>query len=155
MQIIITRSASQDSGTPGELLAINEAGKIFRCKTFELPWRDNQKSISCICSDSYPAIIWFSRRFRRQVLRLEDKNGRTDCLIHPGNFAGDSALGYKTDVQGCTLVGKSFGLLNNGNGQSQIAILDSRTTLQQLVQCIGSEPITVQYQWAEGCVPAS
>jgi hypothetical protein len=126
---------------------------LFTCKTLELPWLNNQSGISCIRQDTYAAWVWFSRRFERNVLRLEDKHGRFNCLIHNGNFAGDVAMGLVSHVQGCTLVGSGFSALDNGLGRSQLAIRNSSTTLDQLIALLAFEKYVVHYQWAHGCSP--
>jgi hypothetical protein len=155
MNITITRSHSNPSGTPGDLVVTNAAGETFTCRTLELPWRNNEPGVSCIMEDSYRATLWRSEHLDCDVLRLEDKHGRQNCLIHCGNFAGDVTDGMETQVQGCTLVGDRYGSLVNDDGSSQVAILDSRLTLLRLVAFVGTGEHTVNYQWAEGCEPSS
>ena len=153
MNVVITRQASSPSGTPGELQVTNSHGETLACKTLELPWKDNQPGISCIMADSYKATIWHSDHLDCDVLRLEDKHGRKDCLIHCGNFAGDVSQGLETQVHGCTLVGSSYGTLTNDEGKAQIAILNSRTTLKRLIDFVGRGEHLVEYCWAPGCAP--
>lgn len=154
MNITITRKQSSPSGTPGELVATNSAGETFSCNTLELPWQDNTPGVSCIIDDSYRATIWHSDHLDCDVLRLEDKHGRQNCLIHCGNFAGDVSQGMETQVHGCTLVGSRYGSLVNDEGGTQLAILESRVTLANLIAFVGGWEVTVDYQWAEGCDPA-
>jgi hypothetical protein len=146
MNITITRKQSTPSGTPGQLVATNPAGETF---TYNTP------GVSCIIDDSYGATIWHSDHLDCDVLRLEDKHGRQNCLIHCGNFAGDVSQGMETQVHGCTLVGSRYGSLVNDDGDGQLAILDSRVTLAKLVAFVGSGEHTVNYQGAEGCDPAA
>ena len=155
MKIVITRQASSPSGTPGELQVTNPQGETFACKTLELPWKDNQSGISCIMADSYPATIWHSAHLDCDVLRLTDKHGRKDCLIHCGNFAGDVSQGLETQVHGCTLVGSSYGTLTNDEGKSQTAILNSRVTLKRLINFVGRGEHLVEYRWSPGCAPVT
>ena len=155
MNIFITRQASSPSGTPGELTVTNPQGQTLTCKTLELPWKDNQPSISCIMADSYPATIWHSDHLDCDVLRLQDKHGRKDGLIHCGNFAGDVSQGLETQVHGCTLVGSSYGTLTNDEGQAQAAILNSRVTLKRIIEFVGEGEHTVEYRWGSGCAPGT
>ena len=154
MNITITRKQSTSSGTPGNLTAVNPAGDIFTCATLELPWQDNTPGISCIINDSYSASIWHSDHLDCDVLRLQDKHGRQNCLIHCGNFAGDVSQGMETQVHGCTLVGSRYGALANDDGSAQMAILNSRATLAQLIEFVGAGEHTIDYQWTHGCEPA-
>lgn len=153
MNIYITRQKSEEWGTPGDLVASNWAGAGFHCKTLELPWHNNRHDISCICTGAYQAWTWYSQHLNCKVLRLEDKNGRTDCLIHPGNFGGDVAAGWVTDINGCTLVGAGYNFLENQDDKQQMAIIRSRATLLQLIAFVGNEKPVVHYQWAPGCDP--
>ncbi|MFZ6848096.1 DUF5675 family protein [Undibacterium sp. RuRC25W] len=155
MNITITRKQSTPSGTPGNLTVVNPAGDTFTCETLELPWQDNTPGISCIINDSYSAAIWHSDHLDCDVLRLEDKHGRQDCLIHCGNFAGDVSQGMETQVHGCTLVGSRYGSLANDDGSAQMAILNSRVTLAQLIEFVGTGEHNVDYHWAQGCEPTA
>lgn len=155
MDITVIRQPSAPDGTEGALTVINPAGEIFTCETLELPWHDNQSGISCIMADTYNATVWHSDHMNCDVLRLEDKHGRRDCLVHAGNFAGDAAMGFETQVHGCTLVGNGYGSLSNDNGNTQLAILQSKKTLAALLAFIGGGEHTITYTWAEGCEPAT
>ena len=155
MNILITRQPSTKSGTPGQLSVVNAAGAVFTCTTLELGWHDNQSGVSCVLADTYRATIWHSEHLDCDTLRLEDKHGRQDCLIHCGNFAGDKTFGLETQVHGCTLVGSEFGSLLNDVGDSQFAILDSRATLAKLVAFVGPGQHNVEYRWAPSCAPQS
>ena len=141
MKITITRGESTPEGTPGVLVTENG----FTCDTLELMWADNKKGISCIKLDTYSAEVWDSPTLNQRVLRLEDKHGRSDCLIHNGNFAGSIAGGEFTNVHGCTLVGYGYGTLQNPLGKSQFAILRSVKALQDFMQAVGDGPHEVTY----------
>ena len=83
MRIQIERHDSTDEGSPGTLKVV-ETG--FTCDTLELPWKNNEKGKSCITADIYNASIWYSPSFKLNVLRLEDKYNRQDCLIQKKNI---------------------------------------------------------------------
>jgi len=119
-----------------------------------LPWENNIRGESCVIADTYKCKLWFSEKFNRMVVRLEDKHGRKDCLIHNGNFAGDDDAGMRTDVHGCTEVGRGYGIIPRPDGKGkQFAILNSVKTLGQLVAELGEGEHTIEYRWAEGCEP--
>ena len=150
MKITVIRGASSDTGTPGDL---SIDGNDFKCKTLELPWRDNQTGISCIMPDTYTCWRFFSPHLG-DVLRLEDKHGRSACEVHPGNFAGDAAKGMETQVHGCTLVGTGYEEINRLDGQgTQLGIVESRKAIAQLIAVLSEGTHTITYQWAEGCEP--
>lgn len=158
MKCLIVRQKGQDWGTPGRL--VTEAG--FACDTLELPWENNKRGISCIFPGDYIGWIWQSPTMGRPVVRLEDKNGRKDCLIHNGNFAGDQTIDenndgqadFFTQVHGCTEVGMGYGLVNRPDGAGkQMGILSSKDTLTRLIAHLGEGTHLFTYKWAEGCEP--
>ena len=150
MRIEVIRQFGDDTGTPGVLVV---PGLEFQCDTLELPWRNNKRGESCILPGDYACQPWFSASLGRMVLRLEDKNGRKDCLVHNGNFAGDEAKGYVTQVHGCTEVGRGYGNIERPDGSVQYGILKSRTTLTELMDLIGPGPHVISYRWADSCAP--
>ena len=106
----------------------------FNCKVLELPWRDNQRNISCIPAGEYETIIRYSQKFGTiyWVLKVED---RTYVYIHSGNWAGDINLGLKSHTYGCLLLGKKFGYL-----MGQRAVLNSRITVRQFMDHMNNKP---------------
>lgn len=95
------------------------------CKTLELPWRDNQKGISCIPTGEYKLSPYPSSRFG-EVYIVNDVPNREGILIHVGNTADD--------IQGCILVGDSYGKLNGKK-----AVLNSRQAFNLLKETLGEE----------------
>lgn len=95
------------------------------CKTLELPWRDNQKGISCIPVGEYKLSPYPSSKFG-EVYIVNDVPNRTGILIHTGNTV--------LDIEGCILVGDSYGKLN---GKS--AVLNSRQAFKILKELLGNE----------------
>ena len=95
------------------------------CKTLELPWRDNQKGISCIPAGEYKLSPYPSSRFG-EVYIVNDVPNRTGILIHTGNTA--------SDIAGCILVGDSYGKLNGKK-----AVLNSRQAFNLLKETLGEE----------------
>ena len=171
--IDILRRQSTDFGTPGRLTLDN----FWQCDSLELPWHDNKRGISCIKAGTYRGWLWWSPKFRRWIIRQEDKHGRFDTLLHNGNFAGDVSKGLLTQVQGCTLIGRGYAdieMPNHGSGYEHLDVLDgtqygisaSRVTLDKLIQQLGGDitlpkdqkqpegtDVLVTYQWEEGAWP--
>lgn len=152
-KLLVVRAKSKIDGTPGALTST--AG--FSCDTLELQWADNRKGVSCILPDAYVAWLWYSPTLKRWVVRLEDKHGRGDCLLHNANFAG-LGEGEYTQIHGCTAIGRGYGKLKNRYGNMQDAILNSGVTLDALIAHIrenvsDGEKFEVNYTWGEGCAP--
>jgi hypothetical protein len=119
-EVYLFRTVTSDQGTEGIF-----ATDGFFCKTLELPWRNNQRSISCIPSGEYIVKIRQSPKYG-SVYWVTNVPNRTWILIHAGNVAGDVEKGFRTHVNGCILLGKKHGFLWN-----QRAVLTSRPTVRK------------------------
>ena len=105
MILLLDRYSHEERQTIGKLylLDINE-NVIANWDSLELPWRNNQRRISCIPEGSYKAKKHTSPRFGKS-LWLQDVPNRSEILIHRGNFY--------TDILGCILIGKDLADINN------------------------------------------
>lgn len=152
MDLFVVRGPSEDTGTPG-VLSVPEVS--YTCDTLELPWLNNIGHESCVVADTYKCWLWFSPHLQRMVLRLEDKNGRTDCLVHNANFAGNVKKGLYTQLLGCTAPGSGYGQLTKPDGSgTQYGIKNSKVTLSALLEAIGNGPHTITFSWGTGSAPA-
>ena len=129
----LCRMRRSDQGTEGMLFFGG-----FNCYTLELPWRDNQRSISCIPPGDYLTKTRQSPRFGL-TYHVTEVPGRSYILIHSGNWAGDTSKGYKTHVNGCILLGKSRGWL-----AGQVAVLNSRITVRRFMEHMAYDQFTLR-----------
>ena len=98
INLLILRNTFSDESTIGELF-LN--GETF-CDTLELPYRDNQKSVSCIPTGEYKVRLRLARESAtRDYLHLlvQEVKDRSHILFHRGNSA--------KDTRGCILVGQT------------------------------------------------
>ena len=96
VNLLIIRKVFTDKSTIGELF-LN--GEKF-CDTLELPYIDNQKSISCIPIGQYKVRLRLPRESATRDyihLLVQEVKDRSYILFHRGNTAKDS--------RGCILVG--------------------------------------------------
>jgi len=70
------------------------------CVTLELPWRDNERNISCIPEGIYTCNLRMSPKRKREVYELVGVPGRDLIQIHTGN--------KPSDIAGCILVGEKW-----------------------------------------------
>jgi len=128
--VFLVRTVTSDQGTEGFLTQLESE---FFCRTLELPWRDNQRSISCIPAGEYIVRIRQSPKYGKiyWVTNVPDRNW---ILIHSGNVAGDVKKGFRTHVQGCILLGKKHGYLYD-----QRAVLTSRPTVKSFMRTMNYE----------------
>lgn len=131
--VTIFRIRRSDHGTEGVLVFDD-----FRCFVLELPWRDNQRNISCIPAGEYDVTIRISPKYGRiyWVLQVED---RSYILIHSGNWAGDEQKGLKTHTNGCILLGTKRGYL-----AGQRAVLLSRKAIRKFMDKLQGNDFKLQ-----------
>lgn len=95
--VTIDRKESHTKSIIGELWVNGN----YICKTLELPWRFNEKSVSCVPPGRYDAFLRYDKtdQWRMQLLGTWP---RTGVQIHIGN--------YPEHTQGCVLVGMKSGI---------------------------------------------
>jgi hypothetical protein len=96
INLLIIRDMFTEESTIGELFLNGER----MCDTLELPYKDNQRNISCIPAGEYKVRLRLPRESAtRDYLHLlvKDVPNRDYVLFHRGNSA--------KDTRGCVLVG--------------------------------------------------
>ena len=97
VNLLLIRDMFSDKSIIGELFLNGER----MCDTLELPYRDNQRSVSCIPAGQYKVRLRYPRESAtRDYLHLlvQDVKDRSYILFHRGNSA--------KDTRGCILVGQ-------------------------------------------------
>ncbi len=124
--IYLIRFESTLHGTKGMLFLPNG----WNCYTMEPPWLNNIRSRSCIPAGEYKVEIKESDKYG-SVYEVQNVPGRSDILIHSGNYAGDEESDFRSDTDGCILPGSRHGMLDG-----QEVVLGSRVTLNVLVSIL-------------------
>ena len=115
IEINLTRLAYEEDGTPGVL----SVGAVVCGYTLELPWKNNERDISCFPEGDY-SCEWRvspSKGLRIHILNIE---GRDHCMFHAGNWI--------RQILGCVLPGLKF-LRKDGNGDKMVQ--SSRAALKR------------------------
>lgn len=99
----------------------------FSFKTLELPWKNNERRVSCIPKGIYTAKKHQSPKFK-QCFWLQDVPGRSEVLVHIGNFT--------REILGCILVGDRHVHLDS---DGIIDVSNSRKTLEELYKIMPDE----------------
>lgn len=94
---------------------------FFFCRTLELPWRNNQRNISCIPPGKYPAEKGFNSK-GVEVIKINDVPGRDGIQIHPGNT-------YK-NIKGCIIPGIGG---KDIDGDGVIDVTESKPTMKKIL----------------------
>lgn len=78
------------------------------CHSIELPWRNNERGVSCIPEGVYELKLRFTDHFGRHYL-VKDVPGRTMILVHPFNHAVKESRGCIAPVETISGPGKGYG----------------------------------------------
>lgn len=81
MELILTRNYHPE-GTSGSLFD----GEQLICSTIELPWRENQRMVSCIPEGRYELVKRYTKK-RGWHLLVKNVPNRSGILFHPANDA--------------------------------------------------------------------
>jgi len=115
MELVLVRTYFKE-GTNGTLFCADS----FLCHTIELPWKDNQKSISCIPEGTYDIVARFSKKFSHHLM-VKGAHKRQLILIHPANDA-------LKELEGCIAPVTYLGGLGKGT--------QSRAAFQKLLSLV-------------------
>ena len=101
------------------------------CQSFELPWMDNKRRISCIPSGLYKVSPHISPHFG-PCYHINDVQDRNYVLIHPGNI--------DDDTKGCILPGLMYGdVWSKEDQEKEYGVQHSRTAMDRLRAALGRE----------------
>lgn len=120
----IVRANDNGTQTIG-MLAVIEADKVLHTAfTLELPYKNNDKKISCIPIGKYTVVKRVSPKFGECFHVLNVPN-RDWILIHQGN--------YHSQILGCILVGTSTADINK---DGFIDVLNSKKEIKNLLKLL-------------------
>lgn len=103
MELVLIRKYDA-LGTNGSIYIGND----FICHTIELPWKENQKGISCVPEGRYKIEKRFSTKFKWHFI-LQDVLNRSYILIHPANDALKELRGCIAPISFIKGIGKGYG----------------------------------------------
>lgn len=95
-----------------------------RFVTLELPWRNNERNVSCIPVGSYECSQFRSRKYG-STIRVNSVPERSGIIFHVGNFP--------EDTRGCVLVGTGFSTYRGS------AIIESKRAMENFREMLRSE----------------
>jgi hypothetical protein len=131
---MLERIEQTDQGTVGKLYV--DTLKFF---TGELPWRDNEAGLSCIPTGIYECEYNWSAKHKAFSYEVKDVVNRTGIRLHAANLFGDTAKGYKSQVEGCIAIGLRAGFLDG-----QRAIHLSQRALRELEDYLAGEEFLLE-----------
>lgn len=127
MELVLTRVYKR-GGTNGTLTLNGH----FVCFTLELPWKENQRNISCIPEGKYELKARFSAELQNH-LEVLDVYNRNRILIHPATNAIKELRGGIVPVKQLTGIGEGI--------YSRLALEKLLSIFHQTME--GNEKITI------------
>ena len=124
MSIQLKREVATNKQTLGQLYVLESEGEVFKCKTLELPYKDNRRNVSCIPIGEYTVKKRWSEKYKYHF-HVQNVPNRSYILIHSGNFY--------THTLGCILVGQDHVDINN-DGYSDVNY--SKATMGKLLDIL-------------------
>jgi hypothetical protein len=135
MRIRVLRTIDNGKQTNGVLYVEKDNKILFECFTLELPWKDNERRISCIPEGTYKAVKHRSPKFGNSVW-IQNVPNRSEILIHPAN--------YVRQLLGCIAVGKDLRDIDGDDLEDTTA---SRNTMNELLGLLpNSFEVVVEYR---------
>ena len=137
VEMLLRRNSAQhtDKQVTGTLEVLRGGDVVFKCFTLELPWKNNERQVSCIMPAPGAERTYKARKtkkspsFNYEHLDILDTPGRTAVKVHAANYA-------QLQLLGCIAVGDK---LADINGDGEMDTTSSRKTLEKLLTFIPSE----------------
>jgi len=126
-KVEISRDSASTVQTLGQLNIYEDNNIVYSCKTLELPWKNNEKRVSCIPEGQYKVVKRNSAKYGDHF-HITNVDNRDYILIHSGN--------YHTQILGCVLVGKQHVDIN---GDGNLDVSSSKPTMAELNQQLPDE----------------
>jgi len=123
---LLIRTDEDNNQTLGVFVFESKEGKKIKLFTMELPWKNNQRSISSIPKGVYKVITTMSPRFKKDMWLLLDVPGRDGIRIHSANYA--------RELNGCIALGMSK---SDIDGDGNIDIVSSKKAIDLAFEHLG------------------
>ena len=127
--VIISRRDQDKNQTTGTCELFNESGKsLFKSKSLERGWRNNEQNVSCIPKGKYYLVLEYSNRFKQDLWEIKGVNNRSECKFHAAN--------YWHQLNGCIALGEKLTDINNDGYKD---VTSSRNTMAKFHEAMGQD----------------
>ena len=129
MKVVISRNDQDKNQTTGTCEVFNENSKsVFKSKSLERGWRNNEQNVSCIPLGEYPLVLEYSNRFKQDLWEIKQVDNRSECKFHAAN--------YWHQLNGCIALGEKLTDINNDNYKD---VTSSRNTMAKFHKAMGQD----------------
>ena len=120
-EVLIVRDYEDKEQTLGRLYVRDEQGCIiFQCECLERSYKDNRRNVSSIPEGTYPLMLEYSNRFRKDLWEIYNVPNRSECKIHSAN--------YWYQLNGCIALGNAR---KDINGDGFADVTSSKKTMRK------------------------
>lgn len=117
----------------GFLSVIDGVDKVLDTCVLELPWKNNERGVSCIPEGVYPVIKHNSPKFG-SCLWVREVPNRSEILMHKANYVGsNNPKTGKSDLLGCIAPGSAH---TDINGDGLRDIVSSGKTMDRILAVV-------------------
>jgi len=122
--------------TPTETIGLLYGEDVPSFYTLELPYRDNQKNVSCIPPGRYSLIKHMSYKFG-PCFEIANVPNRSGILLHAANLVDE--------LRGCTAVGHGYRMTDKG-----VFLYKSRSAIETLNATLKGKgkPLAIEIDYA-------
>lgn len=133
---IVIRSKDSPYQKLGNLMIIQGPKILFKCKTLELPYRDNKKNVSCVPDGTYRIVKELSPRFG-MCWELKGVPNRSEVKIHQGN--------YFSQIEGCILVGDMHLKINQDEEPDVRNSIKTKLKMERIMDDLNINETTITF----------
>lgn len=126
-KVKVTRDTMNEKVTLGICTVVDQDNNVmFTSESLELPWKDNERNISCVPEGIYPLKLEYSGHFKKDLWELYEVPNRSECKFHVAN--------YVRQLNGCIALGQNRADID---GDGTIDITSSGNTIKEFHKAMG------------------
>lgn len=129
---VLIRLKGERKQTLGSFHLFRNEREVYEAAALELPYKANQRNISCIPAGTYKVVKGKSPKYGLGTFQIKDVPNRSFILIHAGN--------YNQDTKGCILLGAT---LKDINGDGLRDVTNSRQMITELQKITDEFMLTI------------
>ena len=131
-EVIVIRDYQDKEQTLGRFYVRDSSGLIiFQSESLERSYKDNRKRVSSIPEGTYPLVLEWSNRFKKELWEIYNVPNRSECKIHSAN--------YWFQLNGCIALGNNR---RDINGDGFADVTSSRATMDKFHKAMAGERIS-------------
>lgn len=121
MKVEIIRDWSDENQTTGTCNVYDDKGRlVFSALSLERGDQQNKRNVSRINNGTYPLVLEYSHRFKKELWEIKETENRSECKFHSAN--------YWYQLNGCIALGLDLKDINRDGYRD---VTSSRLTMSR------------------------